>query len=96
MNGTPGQDEDFPGTLSQPQVEDVFAATEEVRSNGFPLVPAELLSAVLAAEQDNLDNRSAAQRAVARAIDSWLTAQPGNRVTTTQVNERETRKDAGS
>ena len=64
-------------TLSQPQVEDVFAATEEVRAAGFLSVPAELLTAVLGAEQENLDNRTAAQRAVARAVDDWLSAHPG-------------------
>jgi hypothetical protein len=63
---------DAQARLSRPQVEDVFAATEEVRANRFPSVPAELLSAVLAAEQDNLDNRLDGQRAVARAVDSWL------------------------
>jgi hypothetical protein len=69
MTDTPAPRPDTPTTLSQPQVEDVFAATEEVRATVFPSVPAELLAAVLAAEQENLDNRTAAQRAVARAVD---------------------------
>ncbi len=77
MTDTPAPDADTPVMLSQPQVEDVFAATEEVRATGFPSVPAELLAEVLAAEQGNLDNRTAAQRAVARAVDSWLAAHPG-------------------
>jgi hypothetical protein len=77
MTDTPAPHGDAPTTLSQPQVEDVFAATEEVRAAGFPSVPAELLTAVLAAEQENLDNRTAAQRAVARAVDDWLAGHPG-------------------
>jgi hypothetical protein len=78
MTETPAPRADTPTMLSQPQVEDVFAATEEVRATGFPSVPAELLAAVLAAEQENLDNRTAAQRAVARAVDGWLAAHPGD------------------
>src|SRR5215469_18809510 len=70
MTDPPPPEADTPVMLSQPQVEDVFAATEEVRATGFPSVPAELLVDVLTAEQENLDNRTAAQRAVARAVDT--------------------------
>lgn len=59
-------------TLSRPQVEDVFAATESVRASRFPFVPKELLAVVLATEQEHLDDRLAGQRAVARAVDTWL------------------------
>lgn len=65
-----------PLKLPQPPAEDVFTATEEVRVADFPNVPSELLAAVLAAEQDNPDNRIAAARAVAREVDAWLTAHP--------------------
>jgi len=75
--------------LSQPQVEDVFAATEEVRATGFPSVPAELLVDVLTAEQENLDNRTAAQRAVARAVDTWLAAHPSEPTSAARTDESE-------
>jgi hypothetical protein len=58
--------------LSDPQVEDVFSATQEVRAARFAFVSEDLLDAVLAAERDNLDDRIAAQRAVAHVVDSWL------------------------
>ncbi|GIL29178.1 hypothetical protein NUM_44320 [Actinocatenispora comari] len=61
-----------PLRLPQPPEEDVFTATEEVRAADFPNVPAELLVAVLTAEQNNPDNRSAAARAVAQVVDAWL------------------------
>lgn len=63
-------------TLPQAKVEDVLAATEEFRASDFPAVPAELLASVLAAERDNLENRSAAAQAVGRAVDKWLTDHP--------------------
>jgi len=78
MTDRADRETDAQARLSRPQVEDVFAATEEVRASRFPFVSAELLSAVLAAEQDNLDNRLDGQRAVARAVDSWL-ASSGDR-----------------
>jgi hypothetical protein len=65
-----------PLKLPQPPAEDVFTATEEVRKTDFPNVPAELLASVLAAEQDNPDNRSAAARAVGREVDAWLADHP--------------------
>jgi hypothetical protein len=89
MTDTPTPQADTPVMLSQPQVEDVFAATEEVRAAGFPSVPAELLLAVLTAEQDNLDNRTAAQRAVARAVDAWLAAHPSEPASAARANESE-------
>jgi hypothetical protein len=58
--------------LAASQVEDVFVATEEVRATDFPDVPAELLASVLAAERDNPEDRTAAQRAVGRVIDAYL------------------------
>jgi hypothetical protein len=89
MTDTPVPRGDAPAMLSQPQVEDVFAATEEVRATGFPSVPAELLAAVLAGEQENLDNRTAAQRAVARAVDGWLAAHPGEPAAAAHASESE-------
>lgn len=65
-----------PFQLPQPPAEDVFAATEEVRAADFPEVPAELLAAVLAAEQNNPDNRISAARAVAHAVEAWLVEHP--------------------
>ncbi len=65
-----------PPLLSPPQVEDVFAATEQVRAADYPNVPAELLANVLAAEQENLDSRPSAVRAVGRAIDAFLADNP--------------------
>lgn len=62
--------------LPRPPAEDVFMATEEVRAADFPNVPAELLVAVLAAEQNNPDNRSAAAKAVGYAVDAWLAEHP--------------------
>jgi len=58
--------------LAPASVEDVFSAAEEVRATDFPDLPAALLSAVLAAERDNLDNRSTAARAVDQAVESYL------------------------
>ncbi|WP_410666754.1 hypothetical protein [Amycolatopsis sp. cmx-4-68] len=76
-------DSSFDGTrkplLSPGEVEDVFKDTEEVRDATFPDVPAELLAAVLAAEQTNLDNRTDAARAVARVIDEHLAAEGNKR-----------------
>ena len=89
MTDTPAPRADTPTMLSQPQVEDVLAATEEVRATGFPSVPAELLAAVLAAEQENPDNRTAAQRAVARAVDGWLAAHPGESAAAAHTSESE-------
>lgn len=62
--------------LARAPVEDVFAATEEVRAADFPNVPAQLLVGVLAAERDNPDNRAAAARAVGRAVDEYLIGNP--------------------
>ncbi|MEU7171464.1 MULTISPECIES: hypothetical protein [Micromonospora] len=62
--------------LSAARVEDVFAATEELRAAEFPNVPAQLLADVLAAERDNLDNRPAAARAVGRVVDGYLISAP--------------------
>jgi hypothetical protein len=64
----------LPLKLPQPPAEDVFTATEEVRADEFPNVPAELLVAVLVAEKNNPDNRVAAAKAVGRAVDAWLVA----------------------
>jgi hypothetical protein len=58
--------------LPQASVEDVFRAAEELREAEFPDVPADLLEAVLSAERDNLDNASVATRAVARAVEDYL------------------------
>lgn len=58
--------------LAPASVEDVFIAAEEVRVSDFPDLPAALLTAVLAAERDNLDNRTAAARAVEQAVESYL------------------------
>jgi len=58
--------------LTPASVEDVFTAAEEVRAIDFPDLPPALLSAVLAAERDNLDNRTAAARAVDQAVESYL------------------------
>ena len=58
--------------LAPASVEDVFTAAEDVRAVDFPDLPASLLSAVLAAERDNLDNRAAAARAVDQAVESYL------------------------
>ncbi len=52
--------------------EDVFAAAEEVRAADFSDVPAALLADVLAAERDNLDNRTAAARAVDQVVEKYL------------------------
>lgn len=65
-----------PITLPQAEVEDVLVAAEEIRASDFPIVPADLLGSVLAAEQDNLENRTAAARAVGRAVDKWLADHP--------------------
>lgn len=67
--------------LPQPPAEDVFRATEEVRAADFHNVPPELLVAVLAAEQNNPDNRSAAAKAVGFAVDAWLAEHPDEPVT---------------
>ena len=65
------------GELLPPaSVEDVFAAAEEVRGSDFSDVPAELLAAVLAAERDNLDNRTAAARAVDQVVEKYLISTP--------------------
>lgn len=62
-----------PGDLLPPATaEDVFAAAEEVRSADFSDVPAALLADVLAAERDNLDDRTAAARAVDQVIEKYL------------------------
>jgi hypothetical protein len=58
--------------LAAASVEDVSTAAEEVRAADFPDLPAALLSAVLAAERDNLDNRTTAARAVDQAVESYL------------------------
>lgn len=58
--------------LAPASVEDVFTAAEEVRALDFPDLPAALLRDVLAAERDNLDNRTAAERAVDQAVESYL------------------------
>jgi hypothetical protein len=63
-----------PLRLSEPPVEDLFDAVEEIRAADYPAVPADLLTAVLAAERDHLDDRLAATRAVGRTIDAWLAA----------------------
>jgi hypothetical protein len=61
------------GDLLPPaSVEDVFAAAEEVRASDFPDLPADLLAAVLSAERDNLDNRTAAARAVDQVVENHL------------------------
>ena len=66
-----------PGDLLPPaSVEDVFAAAEAVRQSDFPEVPGPLLAAVLAAERDNLDNRTAAARAVDQVVENYLTSNP--------------------
>jgi hypothetical protein len=52
--------------------EDVFAAAEEVRAADFSDLPAALLADVLAAERDNLDNRTAAARAVDQVVEKYL------------------------
>jgi hypothetical protein len=64
------------GDLLPPaSVEDVFAAAEEVRTGDFSDVPADLLAAVLAAERDNLDNRTAAARAVDQVVENYLVSE---------------------
>ncbi len=64
------------GDLLPPaSVEDVFAAAEEVRAGDFSFVPADLLAAVLAAERDNLDNRTAAARAVDQVVENYLVSE---------------------
>lgn len=64
------------GDLLPPaSVEDVFAAAEEVRRGDFSDVPADLLAAVLAAERDNLDNRTAAARAVDQVVENYLVSE---------------------
>jgi hypothetical protein len=55
--------------------EDVFAAAEEVRAADFSDVPAGLLADVLAAERDNLDNRTSAARAVDQVIEKYLVSE---------------------
>jgi hypothetical protein len=67
-----------PLTIARSPAEDVFAATEQIRMVEFPTVPAELLAAVLAAEQDNPDSRPTAVRAVGRAVDRYLADHPGD------------------
>jgi len=62
--------------LAPSPVEDVFAATEEVRAVEFPNVSAQLLADLLAAERDNPDNRSAAAKAVGRVVDAYLIDNP--------------------
>lgn len=75
--------------LPQPPAEDVFTATEVVRAADFPSVPPELLVAVLAAEQDNPDNRIAAARAVGREVDSWLAEHPDEQAAAVAGSEGE-------
>lgn len=70
----PGDDDPRP-TLSTPVPEDVLEAVEALRTADFSDVPAELLSAVLRAERDNLDDREAARRAVARQVETYLAAE---------------------
>lgn len=62
----------------RPPQEDLFATTEEVRASEFDDVPAELLEAVLRAEETNLDSRTSASREVSRAIESWLASHPAD------------------
>lgn len=78
-----------PITLPQAEVEDVLVAAEEIRASEFPTVPPDLLASVLAAEQDNLDNRAGAARAVGRAVDKWLADHPdqSDRVTTLTTDD---------
>lgn len=66
-----------PGELLPPaSAEDVFAAAEEVRAADFADVSATLLEDVLAAERDNLDNRTAAARAVDQVVERYLMGGP--------------------
>ena len=74
-----------PITLPQAEVEDVLVAAEEIRASEFPTVPADLLASVLAAEKDNLDNRTGAARAVGRAVDNWLADHPDRSHTATTL-----------
>ncbi|WP_299039878.1 hypothetical protein [uncultured Pseudokineococcus sp.] len=62
-----------PGDLLPPATaEDVFAVAEEVRAADFAGVPAALVADVLAAERDNLDNRTDAARTVDQVIEEYL------------------------
>lgn len=65
--------------LAASRVEDVFAATEEVRAAEFDDVSADLLAGVLAAERDNPEDRAAAFRAVGRVIEDHLAHGAGGR-----------------
>lgn len=56
--------------------EDLYAATEAIRAAEFSSVPADLLAAILEAEERNFDSRVTAAREVGRAVDAWLAAQP--------------------
>lgn len=69
-----GEREDDAGhpLLKRPTPEDVLTAAEELRAEEFPDIPAELLSRVLAAERYNLEDRTAALRAVSRVVDAYL------------------------
>lgn len=58
--------------LPQATVEDVFRAAEDLRAAEYPDVSPDLLSAILTAERDNLDDGHAATRAVARAVETFL------------------------
>ena len=55
---------------------DLYTATEELRAADFPGVAADLLRAVLLAEDENLDNRVGAGRAVSRAVEEWFANNP--------------------
>lgn len=76
MTTDPSTRDETPLKLTQAHVEDVLAFIERVRAEAYPTVPAELLSEVLAAEQDNPDSRQVAFRAVGQVVDAYLRTHP--------------------